>query len=70
MFTPSLISPSRVSKISLCSNLFESVECSKRWYDALDPSIDHSPWTPDEVCLFGLNADPTKAVGKFMSKDL
>lgn len=24
-------------------------ECSKRWYDALDPSIDHSPWTPEEV---------------------
>ncbi|KAL7275698.1 hypothetical protein RUND412_001340 [Rhizina undulata] len=23
-------------------------QCSKRWYDALDPSIDHSPWTPDE----------------------
>ncbi|KAG0128361.1 Homeodomain-like protein [Tuber indicum] len=23
-------------------------QCSKRWYDALDPSIDHSPWTPEE----------------------
>ncbi|KAL0633108.1 hypothetical protein Q9L58_008008 [Maublancomyces gigas] len=23
-------------------------QCSKRWYDALDPSIDHSPWTSDE----------------------
>lgn len=24
-------------------------QCAKRWNDNLNPELDHSPWTPDEV---------------------
>lgn len=24
-------------------------QCWKRWHDNLDPQIDHSPWTTEEV---------------------
>ena len=26
-------------------------QCSKRWNDTVNPEIDHSAWTPQEVCL-------------------
>lgn len=30
------------------------VECAKRWNDALNPAIDRSGWTPEEVRITGL----------------
>ncbi|KAF3391417.1 Myb-like protein AA [Penicillium rolfsii] len=24
-------------------------QCAKRWNEKLDPKLDHSPWTPEEV---------------------
>lgn len=25
-------------------------QCAKRWNENLNPDLDHSPWTPQEVC--------------------
>lgn len=27
-----------------------SEQCSKRWNDVLNPDLDRSPWTPEDVC--------------------
>ncbi|EAU35440.1 conserved hypothetical protein [Aspergillus terreus NIH2624] len=32
-------------------------QCSKRWMHALNPEIDHSPWTPEEV-VFACSFSP------------
>lgn len=27
---------------------FVAVECAKRWHHSVDPSLDHSEWTPED----------------------
>lgn len=34
----------------LLQRLIIPAECSKRWNHSLDPNLDHSAWTPEEVC--------------------
>jgi hypothetical protein len=31
-----------------------AVECAKRWKQCLDPQLDRSEWTEDDVCLTSL----------------
>ena len=39
----------RWSKIAEAVGTRNGDQCWKRWYDCLDPRIDKSPWTADEV---------------------
>lgn len=39
----------RWSKIAEAVGTRNGDQCWKRWYDCLDPRIDKSPWTPEEV---------------------
>ncbi|AEO65561.1 uncharacterized protein THITE_2045382, partial [Thermothielavioides terrestris NRRL 8126] len=38
----------RWSKVAQAVGTRNGDQCSKRWYDCLDPRIDRSPWTPEE----------------------
>jgi hypothetical protein len=39
-----------------------AVECAKRWKQCLDPQLDRSEWTEDDVCLnFSLDKNRTLA---------
>jgi myb proto-oncogene protein len=40
----------RWSKIAEAVGTRNGDQCWKRWYDCLDPRIDKSPWTSEEVC--------------------
>jgi hypothetical protein len=40
----------RWSKIAEMVGTRNGDQCWKRWYDCLDPRIDKSPWTAEEVC--------------------
>ncbi len=40
----------RWSKIAEAVGTRNGDQCWKRWYDCLDPRIDKSPWTAEEVC--------------------
>jgi len=42
----------RWSKIAQVVGSRNGDQCWKRWYDCLDPRIDKSPWTPEEVSGF------------------
>jgi myb proto-oncogene protein len=39
----------RWSKVAVVVGSRNGDQCWKRWYDCLDPRIDKSPWTADEV---------------------
>lgn len=44
-----VIHGTRWSKIAQVVGTRNGDQCWKRWYDCLDPQIDKSPWTPEEV---------------------
>lgn len=45
----------RWSKVAEAVGTRNGDQCWKRWYDCLDPRIDKSPWTAEEVRLFGVS---------------
>lgn len=49
-----LHSLARPGSLSPDPNPLTTLECAKRWNDALNPAIDRSGWTPDEVRPFPL----------------
>jgi hypothetical protein len=50
----------RWSKIAEAVGTRNGDQCWKRWYDCLDPRIDKSPWTPEDVSF-----SPVKQVPHF-----
>ena len=48
----------RWSKIAEAVGTRNGDQCWKRWYDCLDPRIDKSPWTAEEVCQCCPNVAP------------
>ena len=46
-----VIHGTRWSKIAQVVGTRNGDQCWKRWYDCLDPQIDKSPWTPEEVSI-------------------
>jgi hypothetical protein len=48
----------RWSKIAEVVGTRNGDQCWKRWYDCLDPRIDKSPWSAEEVCQCCPNATP------------
>jgi len=50
----------RWSKVAVVVGSRNGDQCWKRWYDCLDPRIDKSPWTADEVSGRPARGDDTK----------